>query len=73
MPAPGHPIVLKVAQSGQSSREGWWGVLTCPVGRGAKALAQLHLPLQEGGPLSIPRDGPAPLERSPTRRTRLGC
>ena len=55
-------------------------MLTCPVGRGAEALAQLHLLLQEGGPLSIPRDGPAPgqavllrqREASLTGR-RLGC
>ena len=61
MPAPGRPIVLKFSRSGQGHGVAGMGeVLTRPVGRGAEALAQLHLLLQEGGPLSTPRDGPAP-------------
>ena len=53
-----HPEVFSVRSGSRWGGDG--GVLTCPVGRGAEALAQLHLLLQEGGPLSIPGDGPAP-------------
>ena len=44
MPAPGRPIILKFSRSGQGHGVAGMGeVLTCPVGRGAEALAQLHL------------------------------
>ena len=80
MPRNGGRGILAQNSGTDSWGAGRGGVLTCPVGRGAEALTQLHLLLQEGGPLSIPSDGPAPgqavllrqREASLTGR-RLGC